>query len=112
MRNNNLRLEKKIQREINDIIFNSIRSEDLQKITILEVKLSSNREYAKIYYTPSTAKIATELTKKNKAIKTALSKRLDIYKVPELIFEVDKGAENAARIEEILAQIKKGGKSE
>ncbi len=105
---NKARLEKQIQREINDIIFNSLRSEILKNITIVEVKLSANREYAKIYYTPSSAKIAEDLIKKNKTIKTALSKRLAIYKVPDLIFEEDEVSLNVAKIDQLLAKVKKG----
>lgn len=108
MSTNNARLEKQIQREINDIIFNKIRSETLKVITITEVKLSANREYAKIYYTPGGKKIEEDLKKKEVFIKTALSKRLAIYKVPELIFEQDQVSLNVQRIEELLAKTKKG----
>jgi ribosome-binding factor A len=103
---NNAKLEKQIQREINQIIFGSLNSEILKQVTITEVKLSQKREYAKVYYDSKSSKVAEEFKRKNIAIKTALSKKLKIFKVPELIFEQDTVAQTVEKIDEILAKIK------
>jgi ribosome-binding factor A len=103
----NAKLERQIQREINDIIFNFIHSDILRQVTITEVKLSQKREYATIYYDSKSSKVPEEFKRKNIAIKTALSKRLNIFKVPELIFEQDSVAQTVEKIDDILAKIKK-----
>jgi len=106
------RLERIIEREIGDIIQTEVRDERLKYVTITKVSLTNDYSYATIYFrvlgTEEQKKLTTETLLEAKGfIRTALSKRLEIKKTPELRFKYDDSLEQGDRIEEILKNLKK-----
>lgn len=106
------RLERIIEREISNIIQTEVKDERLKYVTITKVSLTNDYSYATVYYRV----LGTEEQKKATSgnlleakgfIKTALSKRLDIRKTPDLRFKYDESLEQGDRIEEILRNLKK-----
>lgn len=106
------RLERTIEREISKIIQTEVKDERLKYVTITKVALTNDYSYATIYYRVIGNEEQKQATAKNFVeakgfIRSALSKRLDIRKTPELRFKYDESLEHGERIEEILKNLKK-----
>jgi len=107
------RLETDIKRALAEILRVDIKNfKNNDVITITDVKLTSDLSYLTIYVHFATAQDATQekhlsdLKQKAPAIRKALAQRVDMRKVPELIFKVDNSLANADRIEELLKEAK------
>ncbi|WP_338982906.1 30S ribosome-binding factor RbfA [Spiroplasma endosymbiont of Othius punctulatus] len=85
----------------------------MDKISIHEVRLTTDKRIAKIYYSvwlqdANIEKVEEEIKKHSKYIRGLLAKKINTRIMPELAFEYDKALENANRIEEILKASKQG----
>lgn len=101
--------------EIRDLVANcflggKLQDPRLQGITITEVKLSGDLQIASVYFrvfddipVPSALK---GLQSVNGLLRKQLASNLDVRRVPELRFFYDESIDRAARIEELLNQIK------
>jgi len=107
------RLETDLKRALAEVLrvdIKNLKNSDL--ITITDVKLTSDLSYLTVYVHFATAQDETQekhlaaLKQKATAIRAALAKRVDMRKVPELIFKVDTSLENADRIEALLKEAK------
>ena len=103
-------IESLISRELTIIIQQELKDPSVGFTTITGVSLTNDYSSAKIYMTFLGQKARQEkgLLTLNKAkgyIRSLLSKRLTIRKVPELIFELDETFEKAQKIENIIGQI-------
>ncbi len=114
---NNIKIERLnslILREVAHILVHDYpNSEILSSISIHEVRTTNELSITKIYYYSSiiskevtVADIKKELGKVVKDIRYKLSKKLDVYKTPKLIFEIDKALEHGNKINQILNDIK------
>jgi ribosome-binding factor A len=104
------RLRKQIQDVIAEIIQRRVKDPHIGMVTITDVELTGDLREAKVYY--STLGDETTQRATNKALKkalgfiqTQLAHELRIRKAPLIEFKVDKTAERAGRIEELLEQI-------
>ena len=100
---------RKIQRIDSDIyrIIAAYISERDISAEVVEVKTAADLSEAKVY-------ITAELETMEEAagfLRSEIARRLNLRHTPKLIFIKDKGRENAARVEELLGQIKSGQKS-
>ena len=100
------RLEKILEREISTILLNS-KDERLRFVIITKVRLTSDLSIATVFYRIIGNDIQKESTAKNLVdatgfIKTELSHKLEIRRIPDLIFKPDESVEYGERIENII----------
>lgn len=111
MANRNYRLAGEIKRDLTDIFAHQIRDPHIDSmVSVTDVEVSNDLSYARIYV----SKLGTEkereemlaaLNKANGYIRSALSQRLKIRKVPELRFSLDNSLEYGAKIEKLLGEL-------
>lgn len=104
------KLESTINREITKIIQFDLKDPNLGFCTITEVRVTNDYSFAKVYITFLGQKARQEkglkiLNKAKGHIRSVLANKLEIRKVPEIIFELDETFENAQKIERILGEI-------
>jgi ribosome-binding factor A len=105
------RLERIIERELGTILLADIKDDRLKYVTFTKVSLTNDLSIATVYYTVRGSDEQKEMTSKNLQdakgfIRTALSKSLEIRKVPELRFKYDDSLEYGEKIEQILKGLK------
>ena len=104
------RIEGLIRRNLSDIIQFEVKDPKVGFVTITDVKVSSDHSYATVYvsFLGKDARNEAGLRALERAkghIRTELSKRMSIRRVPELNFEIDTALKEGQHIEEIIAQI-------
>lgn len=104
------RLEDQIQFILSTLILRELRDPDLGFLTLTAVRLSPDRGLAKIYFT--VLGDADQLGRSRKALgraagflRTQLSQRLKLRRVPELRFMPDASLEEGNRMEALFAEI-------
>lgn len=106
------RLEKQIERELGNIILTDVKDERIRFVSITNVNLTGDLSIATVFFTV----FGTEEQKENSSkvlkeaygfIRSTLARRINVKKVPELIFKYDHSLEQGERIEKILSEIKK-----
>lgn len=100
------RLEKILEREISTILLNS-KDERLRFVIITKVRLTGDFSIATIFYRILGNDIQKEATAKNLVdatgfIKTQLSRKMEIRKIPDLIFKPDESIEYGEKIDKII----------
>lgn len=105
------RMEKILEREISSIIFLDIKNEKIKFVTITKVSLTNDLSIATVFYTVygNQDQINASIEALNEAkgyIRTILSKKLEVKKVPDLKFKYDESFEHGNKIEEILRNLK------
>lgn len=103
------KLEKNIERELAKIINQDVK-EDLGFVTITGVDLTNDLSFAKVYFTvlgneDKKQSVKRGLDKAKGFIKTTLGSRVQMRKIPELIFVYDASIDYGNKIEGILRQI-------
>ena len=104
------RLNQIILKEISDIIQFSLKDPSIGFVTITDVHVSNDHSYATVYVTFLGKKERNEkgLKTLNKAkgyMRSELSKRLKIRRIPEISFKLDESFEKARKLDEILKDI-------
>lgn len=99
-----------VQREISDILQKEVRDRDIGFCTITAVDITGDLSIAKIYVTflsktHNTQKGMEALDRSKGFIRSLLSKRLTIRRVPELKFILDTSLEYGNKIENIIKDI-------
>jgi ribosome-binding factor A len=105
------RIASLLLKEINDILYNEIRDEDIKNTTATYVNLTDDLSYAKVYCDnfdkEKIAKAIKDLNKAKRFIRGELIKRkLPIRSIPTLEFIYDESIEYASRIENIIKEIR------
>ncbi len=101
-----------IQRNISEIIQFDVKDPKIGFITITDCQVTSDLSYAKIFVSFLGQNARKEagmksLERSKGYIRSELSKKLSIRKVPELIFVLDDALERGNKIEKIIADINK-----
>ena len=101
---------RRIQRINSDIyrIIASFIAERGISAEVAEVQTAADLSEAKIFVT---AELET-LGQAAGFLRSEIARRLNLRHTPKIIFVKDRGRENAARVEELLEQIKKKGAGE
>lgn len=104
------RLNQIILKDITEIIQFDLKDPSVGFVTITGVEVSNDHSYANVYVTFLGKKEREEAGLKalNRAkgfIRSELSQRLDIRRVPELSFVIDTAMENGRHIDDIISQI-------
>jgi|SaaInl7_100m_RNA_FD_contig_51_1092581_length_4271_multi_5_in_0_out_0_5 ribosome-binding factor A len=105
------RLSDLIKQETSGIIQNEMRDPRVGFITVTSVDLSQDLRHAKIFVSimgtdKEREKTMNALDKACGFIRTRLGSKIRIRHVPEVIFRLDESYEYAARIAEVMKQIK------
>ena len=111
MANKQARIASLIQKNISDIILFELRNPIMRLVTVNACIVSNDYSVAKIYIShldhDKISEALDELNRAKGAIRTSLAKKMDIYKVPELIFIIDDTYDRFERIEELLKKVNK-----
>ena len=108
------RVAELIHRELSLILLREVRDPRLAEITITEVRVTPDLLIARIYFTVLGDQEAQQealagLESASGFLRTQLAGRIQLRLAPELEFELDKSAEYARHIEQLLDQIAQEG---
>lgn len=106
------RMEKILEREISNTIFQDIKDERIKFVTVTNVSLTNDLSLATVFYTVygNENQVNATIEALNEAkgfIRTILSKKLEVKKTPDLRFKYDESYEQGNRIDSILESLKK-----
>jgi len=111
MANKQERIPALIRKNIADIIQFELKNPHLGFVTIPEVKVSKDFSYAKVYvsfFMQDQAAEGMKVLEKSKGfIRSALAKKMDTRRIPEISFVLDDGYQREERITELLEKAKK-----
>ena len=100
------RMKSLIERNVSEILMFEIKNPKIGFVTVNEVRMNADNSIAKIYVSFLGAKYPhqnfQELLKVKGVVRSSLSKKLDVYKVPNLQFIYDDSAEKAERMDALL----------
>ena len=104
------RINTQILREVSLILQNEVRDRDLRMCTITAVETTNDLSISKVYVTflgkQERIDAGMKTLERSKGfIRSLLSKRMTIRKVPQLIFLYDESLEKGNKIEKIIKQI-------
>ncbi len=105
---NHLKKEKMFHRAVSLIISEEIKNVNISHTTVTDVKLSGDGSHLKIFvsFENHEERSLENLRKTKGFVRTSLSKRINLRKIPELHFEKDESIKSGKRIDEILNEIK------
>jgi ribosome-binding factor A len=103
-------LETTVQRVLTEILRQEVK-EDLGFMTVTDVKITNELSYMYVYYTVFGTEKQREKTQKaldraNGFIKNSVAHRVNMRKVPELVFKYDESYAKGNRIDDLIKKIK------
>lgn len=105
------RVKALIEKNLSDILTREIHNPRVGLVSVNEVSVNSDYSIAKVYVSFIGAKYPhqclLELNKTKGYVRSSLAKKMDIYKVPELVFVYDEQFERAASLDAALEREKK-----
>ncbi|MFH0886987.1 MAG: 30S ribosome-binding factor RbfA [bacterium] len=109
------RVAELIKAEVSDILTREVSDPRIGFITITDVTITDDLKHAKIFvsvYGDESKKDATMkgLESATLFIKGELGNRLELRAVPEIVFNIDRAPERAARLDQIIKGIKEQSK--
>lgn len=104
------RVSEQIHRELGQLLLRDVHDPRLADITITEVRITPDLLLARIFFSvlggPEEQMAAKKgLESASGYLRSQLGARVRLRMVPELVFEVDRSAEYARRIDDLLDQI-------
>ena len=107
--NKKYRIASSISRNISDIILFELKNSVFKLVSVNQVSVSNDNSFAKIYVSHLDARkideAVEELNAKIGLIRSLLAKKMDIYKVPELLFIKDDTYDKGEKIEAIIRDL-------
>lgn len=104
------RVENTISRALSEIICYELKSELCKLASINEVRFNDDFSLCKVYVVhldDSKSEVLTSfLNTKKKTIRALLAKRMDIYKIPDLVFIRDELYAQARKIDILIDKVK------
>ncbi|MCI1244880.1 MAG: 30S ribosome-binding factor RbfA [Bacilli bacterium] len=111
MANRQGRVKALIQKNLSDILTRELHNPRVGLPSISEVAVNSDYSLAKVYVSFLGAKYPRqcleELNRCKGYVRSSLAKKMDIYKIPDIVFVYDDQFDKAARLEEALAREEK-----
>lgn len=108
MANRNLRVKSLIAKNLMDILSFELKNPALGMPSINEVDVNGDNSLAKVYVSflgsKNPKKNLEELNRCKGYIRSSLAKKMDVYKVPNLLFIYDDRYDEAHHLEEVLAK--------
>ena len=111
MANKQERIASLIQKNVTDIIMYELKNPIMKLVSVNGCDVNHDNLYAKIYVSHLDLRKIDEAVKDLKDakgfIRSSLAKKMDMFKVPELVFIKDDTYVKAKRIDDIISGIKK-----
>lgn len=110
----NERVRKTLMKEIADILQKEIRDPRISGVvSILDVEVSHDNSYAKVYYSvfgneEQKEKTIEAMTQNTPKIRYEIGKRIRLRLTPELRFIYDDSIERGSKVSEIIDKISRG----
>lgn len=107
------RVRQEIMREVNDILMRVVKDPRVEGVTITDVELTGDLSEATIYYSTLSdlagqrQKTQLGLEKATGTVRREISRRIKLYKAPEITFVRDTSIDYGNRIDAILNDIHK-----
>jgi ribosome-binding factor A len=96
------RIEDLLRQEMADMLLGEIKDPRIQGlVTIMQVKVSEDLRHAKFF-----------VYKAKGFIRRTLGHRLDLRRIPELHFQLDRSLDDQEKIERLLASVQTGQQTE
>jgi len=119
MNYNRLRVQKRMQQVLSEVIFREVRQQELKQVTITEVELTRDYSYATIYFHSHEMKNSEDerfllelMEKCSGFFRKRLAETIRLRKTPELRFKIDTAFAHSERMEALFQQIAEGKKEE
>jgi len=98
------RVAEQIQRELADLLQFEVKDPRVSRVTVTEVEVSGDLAHAKIYYSgeAQSKELQKGLEKAAGFLRTQLSQRLLMRKVPQLHFVYDASIERGMRLSKLI----------
>ncbi len=108
------RLEEQLRLELAELIENEVADPRVGSVNVTGVRLSPDGKQARVLITPLDASVRDQeclrgLESARSFLRRELAFRMQLRHIPDLIFTIDHGPENIARVETLLERIKKRG---
>jgi ribosome-binding factor A len=106
------RIADRIRQELSELLIREINDPRLQQIYVTDVKVDKELAYADVYVsavegTSRSADVLAGLESASGFLRRTLAARVELRAFPRLRFHWDMTPENADRIEQVLAQLRK-----
>lgn len=105
-------IEEQIRQVLSALLHRRVRDPALDEITITRVKVSPDLQFADVRYTfleddtRSAEEVDAGFARAKGALKRMLASRINLRRIPDLRFHLDRDVYQERRIEELLNQIK------
>ena len=106
-----------LRREIADILESELEDPRVPAVHITHIKLAPDYSEARVFVTPEEGGLkgvedsfVAPLNRASGFVRTALAERDLLRRTPRLIFQLDRGQLNAARVDELLDRVKRRSK--
>ncbi|WP_040929133.1 MULTISPECIES: 30S ribosome-binding factor RbfA [Nosocomiicoccus] len=111
MAKRNDRVAEEIKKVVTEVIDNEVMDKEpsLKLVTVTEVEVSEELEYANVYFTTlneNKAEVEDILNKYRGLLRSAVAKNIRLRKAPEIYVKYDQSVDYGSRIEDLLNQIK------
>ena len=106
------RVAEQLRREITDILRLNVRDPRVGMVTLTDVRVTSDLDQARVHVSipgeePERQESLAGLRAAAPFIRTELSRRMRVRRVPELRFELDDSLDHVRRIDELIAGIQR-----
>ncbi len=101
------RVSEALREELAEIIAYEMSDPRLAGVTVLEVQVGPDLKRAHVVVQASRADALEALEHARQYLRRELAARLSMYRVPELFFEAQTPDSPAARVDELLARLRK-----
>ncbi len=112
-----VRLGEQIREDLSEILKNEVHDPGIGFLTVTHVKMSSDLQVARVYYTTlgddrARRESARALQRASSFLRRQLAGRLRLRRAPELHFHYDESIARAERVEQLLQEIHAGPRPE
>lgn len=107
------RVGQLLKEEISRLIRREVKDTRVEMVTVTDVDVTRDLKYADVYVQirgdeETKAQVLEGLDSAAGFIRTRLGRELHIRRVPEIRFEIDRSQERAARINQLLEEVRSG----
>lgn len=106
MANKSKRIEMLIRKNVSEILQFEVKNSGIGFVTVTDCKLSNDYQNCKIYVSflgsKNPEKNLEALNNAKGFIRTSLSKKMDIWKIPQLIFVLDNSIDEQIHMSKLL----------
>ena len=112
-----LRVRQLLKEEISLLIQREVKDARIQEVTVSDVEVSPDLKHATVYVQTladdeQAADVLAGLRSAAGFIRSRLGRELRLRRIPELRFQIDKTHERAARISQLLQEVKSSDRSD